>query len=120
MSPRNALGSHYRDFDGRSGVFTLPTHQTRPNGASNTAQWAVSYISLFGNQIRVTTGEKILIGVSIVVFSLSCFIHLVLWALGSDSDGKKVFAQAVFSFLYWAGIIIGAVFIAKTIWKWLP
>jgi len=87
---------------------------------SNTAQWAVSYISLFGEQIRVTTGEKILIGVSIVVFSLSCFIHLVLWALGSDSYGKKVFAQAVFSILYWTGLIVGAVFIAKTIWKWLP
>jgi hypothetical protein len=80
----------------------------------------VSSVSLFGEQIRVTTGEKILFGLCLTGIILSCFVHLVLWALGSSSYGKKVFAQAVFSILYWVGIIFVAVFLAKTIWKWLP
>ena len=120
MSPSNALGVHYRHFDVRVGVFTLPDGKHALMGRANTAQWAVVSVRNSGDPFHLTTGEKILFGACLLVAVPSCFIILVLWACGANGYGKKLFAQAFFWILFWVGVLFVAVFLAKTFWNWLP
>ena len=120
MNPSNAPGVHYRHFNGRVGVITLPDGKHGLMDRANTSQWAVASVRSSGDPFKTTTGEKIFFGFFLLVGLVAGFFLIVFAALGIYGHTRKLFAQLFLWGVFWVGVLFVAVFLAKTFWNWLP
>lgn len=120
MSPWNSLKPSTGHFDVVGGVFTLSGLKHAPMDRANTSQWAMASVRSSGDSFKMTTGEKIFIGVFLLIGVLAGFMTLVSWACGLNGYWKKVFAQSIFWFSFLVFVLFVVVFLAKTFWNWLP